>query len=93
MLLSLIAPRPLYVASAQEDRNSDPKGEFLGAQRAGVVYRLFKEKGVGVDSMPPVGRPVGDFIGYHIRTGKHDITLYDWQQYMDFADRHLKTKK
>ena len=92
MLLSLIAPRPLYVASAQEDRNSDPKGEFLGAQRAGAVYHLFREKGVGVDSIPPLEHPVGDFIGYHIRAGKHDITLYDWQQYMDFADRHLKTK-
>jgi unsaturated rhamnogalacturonyl hydrolase len=93
MLLSLIAPRPLYVASAQEDRNSDPKGEFLGARRAGAVYRLFKEQGVGVDSMPPPEHPVGDFIGYHIRTGKHDINLYDWQRYMDFADRHLKAKK
>jgi pectinesterase len=93
MLLSLIAPRPLYVASAEGDQWSDPKGEFLGAAGAGPVYQLFKEKGVGVDSMPPVGHPAGDFIRYHIRTGKHDITLYDWQQYMDFADRHFKRRK
>jgi rhamnogalacturonyl hydrolase YesR len=90
MLLSLIAPRPLYVASAEGDRNSDPKGEFLSAQRAGAVYQLYKEKGVGVDSMPAVEHPVGDYIRYHVRTGKHDILLYDWQQYMDLADRHLK---
>jgi hypothetical protein len=93
MLLSLVAPRPLYVASAEGDQWSDPKGEFFSAVRAGSVYRFFKEKGVGVDSMPLAGHPVGDFIRYHIRTGKHDITLYDWQQYMDFADRHLKDKK
>lgn len=90
MLLSLVAPRPLYVASAEGDQWSDPKGEFLGAVGAGPVYQLFKEGGIGVDSMPPVGHPVGDFVRYHIRTGKHDITLYDWQQYMDFAERRLK---
>ncbi len=88
-LLSLIAPRPLYVASAEEDRNSDPKGEFLSARRADPVYRLYKEKGIGVDSMPALNQPVGNFIRYHIRPGKHDITLYDWQQYMDFADEHF----
>ena len=93
MLLSLIAPRPLYVASAQGDQFSDPKGEFLSALRAGVVYRLYKENGVGQDSLPPIEHPVGDFIRYHIRSGKHDITLYDWQRYMDFADQRLGLAK
>lgn len=89
LLLALIAPRPLYVASAVEDRNSDPKGEFLSARRADPVYQLYKKNGVGVDSLPPLSHPVGDRIRYHIRPGKHDITLYDWQQYMDFADKHF----
>jgi len=93
MLLGLMAPRPLYVASAAEDLNSDPKGEFLGAQGAGVVYSLYGKKGVGNGRMPEVGHPVGDVIRYHIRSGKHDITLYDWQQYMDFADHMLKIKR
>ena len=79
-------------ASAEGDQWSDPKGEFLSARLAGEVYRLYHEKGVGVDSMPPLSHPVGDFVRYHIRPGKHDITLYDWQQYMDFADRQFKRK-
>jgi unsaturated rhamnogalacturonyl hydrolase len=91
MLLSLIAPRPLYVASAEGDQWSDPQGEFLSARLADAVYGLYREKGIGTDSMPGLSHPTGDFIRYHIRPGKHDITLYDWQQYMDFADWHFKT--
>jgi Glycosyl Hydrolase Family 88 len=86
MLLGLIAPRPLYVASAVGDQWSDPKGEFLSAHLAGPFYRLYHEAGIGQDTLPPLEHPVGEFIRYHIRNGKHDITLYDWQRYMDFAD-------
>ncbi|HTI07547.1 MAG TPA: glycoside hydrolase family 88 protein, partial [Puia sp.] len=89
-LLSLIAPRPLYVASAEGDRNSDPRGEFLSATRVGPVYHLYKKKGLKTDSMPALEHPVGQSVRYHIRSGKHDITGYDWQQYMDFTDRWLR---
>ena len=90
MLLALIAPRPLYVASAEGDQWSDPKGEFLSAQAAGKVYALFGKKGIDSDSMPPLQQPVGETIRYHIRAGKHAINNYDWQQYLDFAKRMFK---
>jgi hypothetical protein len=91
MLLALVAPRPLYVASAEEDRWADPRGEFLAAVHASRVYGLFGKKGIGATGMPPVQQPVGDTVRYHIRSGKHDVTEYDWQQYLSFADAQWNT--
>lgn len=88
-LLAMIAPRPLYVASAEEDQWADPKGEFLAAKEACKVYQLYGES-CQLDVMPPVQNPVFQSkVGYHIRTGKHDLTEYDWEQYLQFAALHF----
>lgn len=89
MLLALVAPRPLYVASAVEDQWADPRGEFLSLVHAGPAYELLGKRPLPTDEHPPVGEPLHADVGYHIRAGKHDVTLEDWRNYLDFADRHL----
>ncbi len=89
MLIALMAPRPVYVSTAELDRWGDPHGTFLAAKAAEPVYALFGERGLGVKEMPSLETSVGDFIGYHMRKGKHGITDYDTGKFLDFARRHF----
>jgi hypothetical protein len=90
MLLALIAPRPLYVASAKGDQWADPRGEFLSAKYASAVYELLGRDGIPAKEMPAVNQPVMGTVAYHIRSGKHDLMEYDWTQYLKFADKFFK---
>ncbi len=90
-LLGLIAPRLLYVASATQDDWADGKSEFESCVRAGPVFALFGKTGLESTTLPPPDKALLDGgIGYHMRTGKHDLAVSDWQHYMDFGDKHWK---
>ena len=91
MLLSLVAPRALYVASADEDLWADPRGEFLSLAASSPVFALWGDAPIRPADMPAVDAPlIVGRRGYHIRTGGHNLTPYDWDRYADFADRVWK---
>jgi len=91
-LIALLAPRPVYVASASKDHWADPRGEFLAASAAVEVYRLF---GMGTNkfsAMPAAGEALTGPVSYHLRAGKHDLLDFDWRHYLSFADCYLVEK-
>ena len=93
MLIALIAPRPVYIASASEDLWADPVGEFLSGRLAQPVYDLYGVSGLCGQVNPEPNQPVGDHVAYHLRKGKHNLLEYDWRQYIEFAKRHYKHNK
>ena len=89
MLIALIAPRPVYVAIASQDSWADPLGEFISARQASKVYELYGMHGIELYDYPKANTPIHENIGYHLRDGKHDVTIYDWTQFIKFANMHL----
>ena len=93
-LIALIAPRPVYVASASKDLWADPKGEMLSLVHASKVYQLYGYEPFTTEKLPSVNTAIHtERMGYHLREGKHDIGLYDWRHYVAFADRFFKSGK
>ncbi len=90
--LAMTAPRPLFVASAVEDRWADPRGEFLAARAAAPVWELFGRAGLRSADDPPVGTTVGDWVRYHVRPGGHDLLAADWERFADTADRTVRAE-
>ena len=52
-----MAPRAVYVASADEDLWSDPRGEFLSLVHASPVFALWGDRPLAAGDMPPLESP------------------------------------
>ena len=93
LLLGLIAPRALYIATATEDLWSDPQGQYLSLKEAQPVYRLYGLKTNLPENMPGASRQfIRNSVGFHNREGNHNLTPYDWQQFIYFANKRFKAK-
>ena len=87
-VLALIAPRPVYLATARGDVQADPEGEFATAVAADGVYKFLGTKGFSGRTFPALNQPAYEQIGFHIRPGGHDVTTYDWIQFLNFSNLH-----
>jgi hypothetical protein len=92
-VLALIAPRPLYIGSAVLDENADPQSEFLGALAVTPVYSFLGSTGLPTTSWPLVDMPALGRVSYHVRSGVHSVTAFDWEQYLRFCNAYVKPGK
>jgi hypothetical protein len=90
-LLALMAPRPVLLQTGNTDYWSDPKSEFLAAIAARPVFELFGKKGPPTDDFPLAGQFVGDTLGYYMHAGGHGTVPSDWDVFLKFLTRHLKS--
>lgn len=70
-LLAALAPRPLLLTYALDDRWSNPEGMVLAADAAREAYRF-----LGAE----------DALAYHFRPGGHAHGPEDWDVLLDFLD-------
>lgn len=93
MLIALMAPRPVYTTNAVEDRWADPRGSYLSLVNASPVYNLYGKK-LNLSVEPPaVNVPIiNSLVGYHFRSGIHDLNVYDWENFIRFADYHYQNR-
>jgi len=89
LLLGLIAPRPLYISDKTFDTECDPRAEFESLKQASKIYKLYG-KCTGLGDMPgPDKGIISGNLGYHIKSGSHNMDEYDWERYLNFCDRHF----
>lgn len=89
-LLSLIAPRNLYISSASEDLWADSKSEFLCGVAVNQVYELYNKKGLVYEDQYPTSdtKLLNGYVGYHLREGSHYLSRYDWNIFIEYINKN-----
>ncbi|WAC10138.1 glucuronyl esterase domain-containing protein [Dyadobacter pollutisoli] len=94
MLIALVAPRPIYATNASKDLWADPKGTFLALKNAEKVYALYDVKSRLPKTPPGINEPVyKSKMAYHNREGEHNMTSYDWGNFINFANYNFGGRK
>lgn len=96
LLLACIAPRKVYVANANDDLWADPQGAWNSLLASRPAFELYGQEVISEDCLaegetqPHAGQSVWSAdMGYHKRSGWHDIQSEDWAFYLDYMDQYL----
>ena len=88
MLLAMMAPRYLYICCSVLDEWADPDAELLAARLASEVFELYGVKGLSAPDAPVLNEVYQDgHIAYHVKSGDHSHTEFDWDNVLDYFDK------
>jgi hypothetical protein len=89
-LLSLIAPRAVYLSHAKSDLWADPIGSYLALQNAAEFWNPGRTANWNWPTPHEIWQTCGGVsngpLGFHLRPGGHDILPYDWQKFIIFLE-------
>ncbi len=88
-LLSLCAPRPVFMNAGNQDSWTDPYGIFLTGTGTTPVYELLGKQGLVMNDLKPlpdVGYIEGD-IAFRYHDGGH-TDAPDWQTFFEFVRKY-----
>ena len=92
-LMRLVAPRLLYVGSSSQDVSACPEAEFAAVKKASELWRAYGKRGLSFESLPDTNTfDHSGSVAYHLKEGGHSLVDWDWDRYLDYADKHLKAK-
>ena len=85
-LIACIAPRKVYVASAEQDVWADPVGSYIALQAASAAWSGTTDWPSPESMWQGRSLPYHAAIGHHIRPGGHDMLPHDWHRFLTFLD-------
>lgn len=91
LLLACIAPRKLYVACAENDLWADPQGAWNSLMNATNAFALYGLDVLEYSEAQPVVDTAAwcESMGYHVRSGWHNINATDWGYYLDYMNDYF----
>ena len=91
MLVAAIAPRYVYITDSIEDEWTDPDAELLAARLASEAYELYGLNGLVAPEKPVLDEVYQDgHIAFHVKSGDHSITEFDWEKVLDYFEKITK---
>ena len=85
-LMGCIAPRKLYVASADRDLWADPVGTYEALSAAATLWPDPMEWPSSETMWCAPNNIHHPFVGHHLRSGEHEMLPEDWRAFLAFLN-------